>query len=193
MKALKAKYDEEIKSLMDRWDKDKLTTYRDGVSNQMYELRKRQQMELPTLEQVSRRSISVAHRRSAQVTELRKKQESLVVFGKYKEAMIIDRIINNLLSQDSMENKSMVINRLNQNSYTIKKKHKRQLSAMEMKIKNNWATLCNKRQKEIEVLEKWYKNNKKDLELKYKQKKLKLDKLSPKIRMEVKSNISNFT
>ena len=64
---------------------------------------------------------------------------------------------------------------------------------MEMKIKNNWASLCNKRQKEIEVLEKWYKNNKKDLELKYKQKKLKLDKLSPKIRMEVKSNISNFT
>lgn len=178
---------------MKKWDDEKLVDYKDDVITQMLELRKRQRNELPTKDQIENRSKSVLKHSSAQISELRRKQESLIQFGKYKEASKLDKLINKVKEQDTERNKNVILERLNQKSQDIQRKHSKEIAAMEMKIKRNWIVLWKQRQQDFEVIKKWYKNSKYDLAQKHKQHCMKLDHYSPAIRMDIKNNISNFT
>jgi len=193
MEELKIKYKEAMKSLIRKWDKEKLPDYKEDVTNQMIELRKRQKIELPTWDQIESRSKSVLKHSSAQVSELKRKQESLLQFGKYKEATRLDKLINKVKEQNTERNKNAILEKLNQKSQDIQRKHSKEISAMEMKIKKNWIVLWKQRQKDFDTVKKWYKNNKHDITQDYKQRWLKMDYYSPVVRMDIKNNISNFT
>ena len=91
-----------------------------------------------------------------------------------------------------MANNSELLARLNNKSQLIQKKHSKELFALEMKIKRNWIEICKQRQNGIQMISKWYNNKKQDIIQKYKQKLLILERQSPIIRMEIKSQISKF-
>ena len=97
-----------------------------------------------------------------------------------------------LKEQESLKKNKEIIEKLNQKSQFIHKKHGKQMNALEMKIKANWLRHWTQREKEIEVIKKRYKNSKHDLTQKYKQDWLKLTKQSPIAKMTIKEQISDF-
>lgn len=177
---------------MDKWDEEKLACYKEDAENQMFELRKKQMSELPTLDQIQKRSKSTLSHYSAQVSELRKKQESLVSFGKYKQAHKLTKLIKKVKEEDMGRNNATVLNRLSQKSQEIQRKHSKEIAAMEMKIKRDWIVLWRQRQKEVETVKKWYKNCRRELGQKYKHSWVKMEMQSPVLRMEIRENICNF-
>ena len=189
---LKAKYKEELRTVLNKWDEDKLTCYKEDVANQMFELRKRQLSELPTIQQIQRRSKSTLNHYSALIPELKKKQESLVSFGKYKEAHKLNKLMKKVKENDLERNNAILIDKLNHTSQCIQRKHSKEIAAMEMKIKRNWIVLWRQRQKNIEMVKKWYKNSKREIKQKYKQNWIKMEQRSPIIRMNIRDNICNF-
>ena len=118
-----------------KWDEDTLPNYREDVNNQMYELIKKQETELPTLQQIEKRSKSILNHRSGQISDLRKRQESFVLFGKYKEAKKLGKVISKVMEKDIENNKTRIIDKLNQRSNDLKRRHQKEIIAMEMKIK----------------------------------------------------------
>lgn len=193
MAQLDDKYKEEIKKLVRKWDEERLADYREDATNQMVELRKRQKNEVPTKDQVEQRSKSTLKHSSPQISELRRKQDSLIQFGKYREAKKLSRMIDKVRAQDSERNRSAVLEKLNLKVQDIQRKHSKEIAAMEMKVKRDWTVLLRQRQKDFDVIKKWYKNSKHDVTQKYSQSWQKLEFYSPIVRMNKKNNISNFT
>eukprot|EP00826_Nyctotherus_ovalis_P051231 TRINITY_DN6391_c0_g1_i12.p1 TRINITY_DN6391_c0_g1~~TRINITY_DN6391_c0_g1_i12.p1 ORF type:complete len:183 (-),score=60.84 TRINITY_DN6391_c0_g1_i12:133-681(-) len=182
-----------MKKLVQKWDEEKLADYREDATNQMFELKKRHKNEIPTKDQIEQRSKSTLKHCSAQISELRRKQESLIQFGKYREAKKLSRMINKVRAQDTERNKNAVLEKLNLKVLDIQRKHSKEIAAMEMKTKRDWIVLLRQRKKDFDVIKKWYKNSKHDITQKYSQSWQKLEFYSPIVRMNKKNNISNFT
>ena len=67
-----------------KWDEDTLPNYREDVNNQMYELIKKQETELPTLQQIEKRSKSILNHRSGQISDLRKRHGSVIIISQLR-------------------------------------------------------------------------------------------------------------
>lgn len=69
---------------------------------------------------------------------------------------------------------------------TIKKKHFKEQSALEIKIQTYWQKLCKQREKEMEIIHKRYKNVTNEVIQKYKLDFVKLVKRPPMIKNGLK-------
>ena len=87
--------------------------------------------------------------------------------------------------EDSQNRNSQIPGNLTQKCKTIKKKHFKEQSALEIKIQTYWQKLCKQREKEMEVIHKRYKNVTKEVIQKYKLDFVKLARHSPMIKNEL--------
>ena len=81
---------------------------------------------------------------------------------------------------------------MSQRRFLVRRKHKKETSAFEMKIKSNWLRLWQQRERDLEVLHKRYKNAQIDLIQKYKQDCLHIKNRSPIAKMDIKESLSQF-
>ncbi len=97
-----------------------------------------------------------------------------------------------LQEEDAARKGKLVEEKIGQQRYLIKKKHKKETTAFEMKIKSNWLRLWQQRERDLDVLRKRYKNSQFDLIQKYKQDCLRVKTQSPITKMEIKESLSQF-
>ncbi len=91
-----------------------------------------------------------------------------------------------------MRRNQELLEKLSQKTQLIHRKHSREISALETKIKTNWLSKWSQREREVETVRKKYKNAKNNLMLRYKQDWLLVVRQSPAVRMAIKEQISDF-